>query len=180
MHLCVIKPDSAMLCQSWVIWPFPTHENKLFICLQVTQCLYLSMFRYAQGVLHLLHGDPTQDWMCQTSKETNKQINKKEKKNKTRLCYLYYFITSGQIRNYFTENKADLNCYQLRTPYDFELAAAFYTHCQELQITTQGSGENQAFRLWKSYSWFTLVQAKTESTKQNYELCTEPSPYLPL
>lgn len=114
-------------------------------------------------------------------RQTNKQTNKKggEEKKKKRPYYATS-VTSGKIQNYFTENKTDLNCYQLRTPYDFELAAAFYTHCQELQITTQGSGEKQAFRLWKSYSWFTLVQAKTESTKQSYELCTEPSLYLPL
>lgn len=69
--------------------------------------------------------------------EETRPPKKKKKVNLKKKTRLFACATLLQSHNYSTENKADLNCW-VRISYNFELAATFYTHYQEVQIAMQG------------------------------------------
>lgn len=119
---CIIDSDSAVLCHSQVIWPFLTHENKLFICLQAVQPFVPIDIQIRAG--YSTSCAWTSHKGLAVSDLQRRWDKKKQTKNKP--TKLFVGVNSLQSQNYSTENKTDLNCYWVRTPYDSELAAAFY------------------------------------------------------
>lgn len=168
VHSRIVDSGSAVLCHSWVIWPFLTHENKWFICLQVAQPLYLCA-GYSTPCAWSSHtGLAVEDHQRRQRKT---KINANFKKEKGQTICLCYFAANPQLL--------------LREQGRFKLLLSqkplwFWTSSSILNPSANNNARRYLdFRLWKSYSWLTVRKVRTESTKQGYRLCTEPSLYLP-